>query len=240
MASKSPPEIIKIGLGVFFGIIVVLLVVLYLNTLSRSEQDIYINNDEEPIILPSPGTKGELSLEEAIVARRSVRVFRPDELDYAQVSQLLWAAQGITDEATGHRAAPSAGATYPLELYYIDSKGVYRYNPSENLLEPLKSGDYRSDLASAALGQNFISQAPAAIVISAVYERTTSGYGRARGERYVHIEAGHAAQNIHLQAVSLGLGSVPVGAFNDNQVKRVLSLPENNEPIYIIPVGMPN
>ncbi|MFZ2356470.1 MAG: SagB/ThcOx family dehydrogenase, partial [Candidatus Omnitrophota bacterium] len=155
-----------------------------------------------------------------------------------QISQLLWAAQGITGKkgSVGFRASPSAGALYPMELYLLTKDGLYHYLVQGHQLEQLGQGDLRSSLADSALGQGSISQAPVTIVICAVYPRVTLKYGE-RGIRYTHIEAGHLAQNIHLQAAALNLGSVPIGAFDDTQVKKVLSLPEDQEPLYIIPVG---
>lgn len=193
----------------------------------------------ERVELPDPSLRGEVSIEETIEGRRSVRSFRPDELSDEEISQLLWSAQGVTEERRGFRAPPSAGATYPLELYLVREDGVYNYAPDGHVLEPVKAGDARSGLAGAALGQGFVAEAPVGIVIAAVYARTAGRYGAERGERYVHIEAGHAAQNIHLQAVALELGSVPVGAFNDAEVSDVLVLPADHEPVYIIPVGHP-
>jgi len=184
--------------------------------------------------LPAPRKKGEISIEETLEKRRSERGFAPKELSWEQISQLLWSAQGMVER--GRRTAPSAGATYPLEVYLVTSKGVYHYRPESHELEPTLEGDVRSQLCRACLNQEWIEEAPVSIVIAAVYERTGRGYGP-RGGRYVHIEVGHAAQNVHLQAVALGLGSVPVGAFRDEQVQRVLSLPENHQPVYIISVG---
>lgn len=186
------------------------------------------------IKLPAPKLKGELSLEETIRKRESIRNFKDKELTLDQISQLLWAAQGITHD--GKRAAPSAGATYPLEIYVVKSDGVFRYKTEDHKLERAVEGDQRTPLALAALGQRFIAEAPIDIVMAAVYSRTSWRY-RERAERYVHMEAGHAAENIHLQAVALGLGSVPIGAFSDGKVKSVLSLPKDHEPLYIIPVG---
>lgn len=190
----------------------------------------------EEIMLPKPTVKGDISLEECIAKRRSVRKYQSREVDLDQLGQLCWAAQGITAEKIGFRAAPSAGATYPLELYVVKSDGIFRYIPEAHKLVKLGSEDLRDSLARAALGQEFIEEAPLNFVITAVYRRTTRRYGE-RGEMYVHMEVGHAAQNIHLQAVALGLSSVPVGAFYDEEVSEVLSLPEEEIPLYIIPVG---
>jgi SagB-type dehydrogenase family enzyme len=193
---------------------------------------------EKRISLPEPETQTGISLEEAIKNRRSIRSFEDRELSLEQVSQLLWAAGGITDERRGFRAAPSAGALYPMEIYIAKSDGLYHYLPASHEIEKLSDEDLRADLTQAALGQRFIAEAPVSIVICTVYRRVTGRYSE-RGIRYVHIEAGHIAQNVHLQAVSLGLGSVPVGAFIDSRVQRTLDIPSEHEPLYIIPVGYP-
>ena len=193
---------------------------------------------QNTIQLPQPATKGKISLEEAISKRRSQRNFARKDLGLEQISQLLWSAQGITAKKGNFsfRAAPSAGALYPMEIYLLSKDGLYHYLPEGHQLEQLSQGDLRNSLSNSALGQASISQAPVSIVICAVYARITSKYGE-RGIRYSHIEAGHIAQNMHLEAVALGLGSVPIGAFDDSQVKKVLSLPKDEEPLYIIPVG---
>ena len=188
--------------------------------------------------LPNPSVKGKVSLEETIAKRRSQRSFRQKSLSLEQISQLLWAAQGITAKEQGFsfRAAPSAGALYPMEIYLLTRDGLFHYLPEGHMLHMLGEKDLREDLANAALGQGAVSEAPLDIVICAVYSRITGKYGE-RGIRYAHIEAGHIAQNIHLEAVALGLGSVPIGAFNDDGVKKALSLPVDHDPVYIIPVG---
>lgn len=179
--------------------------------------------------LPQPVVAGQVSLEETILKRHSVRRFKEKDLKPEQLSQLFWAG----------RRAPSAGALYPMEFYLVSKEGFFRYIPDGHKLEVLTEKDLRKDLAAAALNQDFVAQAPVDIIICAVYERITHKYGE-RGIRYAHIEAGHIAQNIHLQAVALNLGSVSVGAFNDREVQKVLSLPQNHEPLYIIPVGYPD
>jgi SagB-type dehydrogenase family enzyme len=191
---------------------------------------------EKEISLPVPQLKGKISLEEVISERRSTRRYRSEELSMAQISQLLWSAQGITDKQRGFRAAPSAGALYPIEAYILTKDGLFRYLPDGHKLEQVFQNDVRKELAQAARGQDFIAQAPVDIVIAVVYERVSSRYGQ-RGRRYTDIEVGHAAQNIHLQAVGLGLDSVPVGAFDERKVKKLLRLPDKEEPLYIIPVG---
>ncbi len=196
----------------------------------------YGNNiKKDMIMLPAPDTAGSIALEEAISQRRSVRSFANQDLTWQQVGQLLWSAQGVTNKE-GNRAAPSAGALYPLEVYIVFKEGFYKYLPHGHKLQPISNKDLNQSLQSAALSQPWIGAASANIVICADYSRITSRYGD-RGIRYTDIEVGHAAQNIHLQAVALGLDSVPVGAFNDKDVSKILSLPENETPLYIIPVG---
>jgi len=189
------------------------------------------------ITLPKPNKDGLMSLEKAIAKRRSWRDFSPQPLTFEQISQLCWAAQG-RDTATRYRTAPSAGATYPLELFVVAGQGLFRYLPAKHSLEKHSDHDLRAALASAGWGQNFIEEAPLTLVFAAEFARTTRRYGE-RGIRYVYMEAGHAAQNVHLQAESLGLGSVAVGAFDDASVSRVLSLPDHLEPIYMVAVGYP-
>lgn len=190
------------------------------------------------IQLPVPVIKGRVSLEEAISLRRSQRKFTAQDLELSQIGQLLWAGQGITAKRAGRawRAAPSAGALYPMEVYVASAGYLAHYLPDSHSLEIIEERDTRQDLCAAALGQGSVSQAAVDIIICAVYSRLSVKYGQ-RSQRYAHIEAGHIAQNIHLEAVALGLGSVPVGAFDDAAVARVCRLPEGCEPLYIIPVG---
>lgn len=200
--------------------------------------------DQEVIPLPEPKLSGPISLEETIKERRSRREFNQEPLTLEQVAQILWSAQGITDKELGFRAAPSAGALYPLDIYVVVSEngvkgaatGVYHFNPEEFVLEKTLAGDVRSALMAASLSQEAIGEAPVSLVITAEYERTTGKYGE-RGIRYVHIETGHAAQNIYLQVETLGLGTVSIGAFSDDEVSRILQLPEGYEPLYIMPIG---
>jgi SagB-type dehydrogenase family enzyme len=198
----------------------------------------------EAIALPTSRTDSETSLETVLLNRRSVRSYRDEPLILAEVAQLLWAAQGITDPARGYRTAPSAGALYPLEVYLVAGNveglppGVYRYSPGAHSLTPVKTGDQRDALYKAALSQSAVRDAPAVLVIAAVTERTTGKYGE-RGIRYVHMEAGHAAQNALLQAVALNLGAVVIGAFDDDEVRQAVGMPAAEQPLYVIPVGKP-
>ncbi len=198
--------------------------------------------NQTAIILPQPKLDGNVSLEQTLLLRRSIRQFDDAPLTMAQVSQLLWAAQGVTHPA-GFRAPPSAGALFPLEIHLVadrikgTSPGIYRYLPAKHQITKIKSGSYLNELAAAGLDQDAIRQAPAAIVISGVFSRTTVKYGK-RGIQYVFMEAGHAGQNILLQAVACGLAGVPIGAFDDGAVSKLMDFPSNETPLYIIPVGL--
>jgi SagB-type dehydrogenase family enzyme len=191
--------------------------------------------------LPEPRQTGPVSLEESIAMRRSVRTYNPGPVTIGEVSQLLWAAQGITGN-DGFRAAPSGGATYPLGAYLIAGNvtglepGMYRYDPASHSLSPVKEGDLRVELSEAALGQPCVRDAAAIVAFSAIYERTTERYGD-RGKMYVHMDAGHAAENLLLQATALGLGGVPVGAFRTRTLAGLLGFSEAETPLYLIPIG---
>lgn len=166
------------------------------------------------IVLPKPSLRSERSLEELLAARRSIRHFAPAALSDVQLSQLLWAAQGIVSPQ-GLRTTPSAGALYPLEVYVLLAEGLYHYRPDRHELRRRRAGDARQALCRAALSQDAVTLAPAVFVFTAVERRMVSQYGSARTPRYIHMEAGHAAQNLLLQATALGLGGVPIGAFHD-------------------------
>lgn len=187
------------------------------------------------IELTEPITKGTMPLEQAITTRRSLREFSSKTLTWEQIGQLAWAAQG-QDAHSRYRTVPSAGATYPLELFVVTERGLFRYLPGKHAVARLTDQDLRARLAAAAWGQEFIAAAAVTLVFAAEFARTTGRYGE-RGIRYVYMEAGHAAQNVHLQAESLGLGSVAVGAFDDASVSKVLELPSRLEPLYMVPVG---
>jgi SagB-type dehydrogenase family enzyme len=194
---------------------------------------------EQVIIpLPSPNYQGTMSLEETLAQRRSIREFEDRPLTDWELGQLLWAAQGLTNDR-GFRTVPSAGALYPLEVYVATAQGIFHYQPQGHHLVVLSPVDARPALYAAALDQEAIRQAPALFAMTAVYERTISKYGQERSPRYVHLEAGHAAQNLLLQAVALNLGAVPIGAFHDKEVQAALGLTEDHEPLYLIPVGHP-
>lgn len=186
--------------------------------------------------LPKPALEGNKSLEECIYKRESVRSYSNKKVMIELISQILWAAQGKKGQK---RTVPSAGATYPLEIYVtIKDKGYFHYNLKKHILELLTENNICEDLGKESWNQQFIEEAYLNIIICAVYSRTTQRYGE-RGVRYVHIEVGHCAQNIHLEAVALELASVPIGAFQDHRVKKVMNLPKNIEPLYIIPIGYP-
>jgi len=194
----------------------------------------------QPLKLPQPETRGDMSVEQAIGKRRSLRHYSGG-LALADVSQLLWAAQGET-HPDGYRAAPSAGALYPLEVYLVVgnvaglSAGIYRYRSDEHALIRLGTADLRKELASAAHGQSFMQTAAAVLVITGVYERTQEKYGK-RARRYVHMEVGHAVENVYLQVEARGLGTLVMGAFDDERVQAVLGLPDGHQPLGLMPVG---
>jgi SagB-type dehydrogenase family enzyme len=191
------------------------------------------------IKLPPPDTVGQVTVEQALWHRRSVRAFADESLTVKQVGQLLWAAQGLNRGMVG-RTAPSAGATYPMELYLVAGKvkglnpGVYHYGFNGHCLTLTKAGDHRAELADAALRQGAISTAPAVLVLAADFSRTARRYGE-RAPRYVYMEAGHVGENVHLQCEALGMGTVMIGAFQDDRVKKLLGIEQ--EPLYIMPVG---
>ena len=193
----------------------------------------------KPIDLPEPNRQGGDTLEEALAKRRSVRNFTSQPLEAHQISQLLWAAQGEMN-ARGLRAAPSAGALYALELYLIDDRGVFQYHPDMHALSTHAEGDLRKDVYQVALQQDSVLQAPCTMVLAAVFDRIAQRYGAERAPRYVFMEVGHAAQNVLLQAASLGLGAVPIGAFEDDGLHSVLKLPQDHKPLYLIPIGYPD
>ena len=199
-------------------------------------------SESEIIQLPAPNFKSNTSVEEAIQKRRSVREYSNEPLSLMEVSQILWAAQGITDKIYGLRSAPSAGALYPLEVYLVAANvrdlpaGIYKNYLKDHSIKKIIEGDKRSAVSNAALRQDAIENSSVVIIITAVYERTSVKYGK-RSERYVNMEVGHVGQNIYLQAVSLGLGTVMIGAFDDEALKKVLDLPANEFPLAIYPLG---
>ncbi|WFO76311.1 SagB/ThcOx family dehydrogenase [Desulfurococcaceae archaeon MEX13E-LK6-19] len=206
---------------------------------------------DNEILLPLPRKTTSMVVEEAILHRRSIRDYTGEPITIEQLSMILWAAQGITNTQWRFRAAPSAGATYPLEIYVVVGEnsvlvgnntfleaGVYKYDVYRHSLVLVKKGDYRAELARAALDQRWVREAAVNIVICAVYERTTSRYGE-RGIRYVHMEVGHVGQNIYLMATALGLGTVAVGAFFDDHVADIINAEPDEHPLYIMPIGVP-
>jgi SagB-type dehydrogenase family enzyme len=217
---------------------------------TESQQETHKQSEsmEQEIMLPQPSHKGEMSVEEALHTRRSIRTFSDKTLTQEQVSQLLWATYGVTMVSSSgreYKTAPSAGATYPLEIYLMAGNvdgiapGLYKYNPGRNTLIQQQSGDLRKKTSDACLGQKMIAEAPVSIVFSAVYERTTARYGKRGEDRYVCMDLGHAAQNTYLQATAMGLGTCAVGAFEDDQLLKVLKLPDNEKVLYLMPVGYP-
>jgi SagB-type dehydrogenase family enzyme len=185
--------------------------------------------------LPEPRYEGPVSVEKALMERRTIRAYKDEPLTMAEVSQILWAAQGITEPKRGLRTAPSARAVYMLETYVLPGNvvdlpiGLYRYQPKGHELVRIAEGDKKADLFKAA-GQAPIKNAPLAIVFAGNPERGTN-------PNWMYYEVGHAAQNVYLQAVSLKLGTVAMGGFKPEEVKKALNLPEKETPLYIMPVG---
>ncbi len=194
------------------------------------------------IELPEPIYKGGVSVEEALSKRRSVRTYSSTPLSLEEITQLLWSAQGISHSNGRKRTAPSAGASYPLEVYLAVSRvdgigrGIYRYIPQVHSLVPWGGAVTARFLKEEVSPQGAVKSAPAVLILSAHYDRVTEKYGQ-RGERYAHMEAGHAAQNVYLQAYSLGIGTVAIGAFNDEKLREILNLEEEEVPLYLMPVG---
>ena len=194
--------------------------------------------------LPDPALDGDVSIEKAIHQRRTIRSFESTTMSLKHLSQVLWAAQGITDPKGFMRAAPSAGALYPMDIYIAAGResveklesGVYHYMSGTHSLSLVTHGDVRTDIAMASLGQMWMARTPLTLVITAEYKRIMGKYGR-RGVRYAMIEAGHIGQNIFLQSQALGLAAGIVGAFEDREVIRVTGIPDTHEPLLIMPVG---
>lgn len=202
-----------------------------------------VGQGAEAIKLPAPARKGALTVPEALAARRTVRGFASRALDLAQVSQLLWDADGLSDPR-GLRTSPSAGATYPLDLYLVVGErgvnnlpaGVYSYLVAEHALKAVAPGEVRPAVVRACLHQTWMAEAPVMVVITGEYRRCTARYGQ-RGIRYTHMEAGNVSQNLFLAAEDLGLGAGIVGAFEDKALGQVLHLPPAHEPLLVMPVG---
>ncbi len=205
---------------------------------------IQIVESAQEIKLPSANKRSNVSFEEAIYKWSATRRFSNKPLTLKQISQLLWSAFGTTVDgvSSATRVFPSAGGIYPLELYVVVgnvenlSPGVYKYNYKSHSLIQVREGDLREELSSAALNQFFIKQAPVSFVWTAKYGKMFY-YGERGKTRYIHIDLGHSAQNLTIQATVLGLGTVQIGAFDDDKVKKLLSLPNDETPVYIMPVG---
>ncbi len=201
------------------------------------------------IVLPEPNLKSETSVEQALNQRRSIREYSDEALTLDEVSQILWSAYGVSKAVApdrlrgGLKTAPSAGATYPLELYLgawnvkgLDP-GFYYYEPNGHKLQLTKKGDFRKELCEACMGQEYVQNAPASLVYSAIYERTTKRYGDRGRERYVCMDLGHSAENVYLQVETLNMGTVAIGAFSDLKLKLIVSMTKAEEPLYVMPIG---
>ena len=240
-----------------FSLCWLILLVLFSGCNSKAAEDaggdvvlFVTDNSQLTYVLPSPETEGSMSLEEALESRRSRRNFQDKELSAEQLSQILWAAYGITDPESdnpslrgGRRTAPSAGALYPLEIYVVVGNvtgiqaGVYKYVSEGHKIIRTIDNDIREDLSAASLDQAMIRDAPVIVLYCAVFSRIADRYGERGRERYAYIEIGHSAQNIYLQAEALGLGTCAIGAFTDSSVIDLLGLPDEEVPLYLMPVG---
>jgi SagB-type dehydrogenase family enzyme len=189
--------------------------------------------------LPAPSATGSVPLEQAIARRRSVRSYEGTALTPREISQLCWAGQGITEPREGLRAAPSAGALYPIELFVVTADGVGHYRPKDHALVAHLNDDVRLRMQRASLDQEMISQAAACFVIAAVVGRVASRYGEF-AEEYTLIEVGHVAQNMLLEAAALGLAGVPMGAFDEKKIAAILGLPRDHRVFYLLPIGHPS
>jgi len=200
----------------------------------------------QAISLPRPRLQSKVSVEEAIQARRSIRAFARAPLQFSEVAQIVWAAQGITESAQGRRAAPSAGALYPVEIYLAVTKGgveglevgVYRYDAANHGLQRVSAENRTERIVRAARNQTWAGQAALMVIIAGEYARTAVKYGE-RAQRYVHIEVGCVAENIFLQVQALGLRAGIIGAFDDASLQEAATLPAAHEPLLIMPVGRP-
>ena len=197
---------------------------------------------EKVVELPDPSRSGKVSVEQAINNRRSRRSYSQEPVLLDEISQLCWAAQGITDKEYGFRATPSAGALYPIEIFLVVGNsdlepGIYHYRCLDHALGFMMKGDYRVDLCRASVGQDWVKNAALDIVITGLFKRTTVKYGERGRGRYVFLEAGHVAENIYLQAETLSLATVSVGAFIDEDIREILSLSKEYTPIYVMPIG---
>ena len=230
-----------------------LLIANYYRTRNKSGKDSGMRGTEVRkgrVMLPLPRLRGDVSLEEAMANRRSLRDYLDEPLTIEELSQILWAAYGISETRWGFKTTPSAGATYPLVIYAVLSPGgvvvtkeplapgSYKYDPYTHSLTLVREGDLVDELYEAGLRQSWIKDAPVNLVFTAIYERTTDYYG-SRGVRYVHMEIGHAGQNVYLQATALGLGTVAIGAFHDERVAKIIGADPSERPLYIMPVGRP-
>jgi SagB-type dehydrogenase family enzyme len=236
-------------LYVIISTILLITIVVFLSVkVLRSNNNLEKNNsnmEENLITLPEPVIDGKMSVEQALHLRRSVRSYADIELTIEQVSQLLWATYGVTKRSHNvlYKTAPSAGATYPLEIYLFVGKvkdigaGLYRYLPETHSLKLESKGDVRQQLAKACLEQRMIEQAPVTIIFSVVAERISRRYGDRGKDRYICMDIGHAAQNLYLQATAMGLATCAVGAFRDEELHEVISVPAEEQILYLMPVG---
>lgn len=220
------------NLMLIFGLMVLMLLPLCAKGQSSFAQG---KGSGETFKLPPPRYESEVSIEKALLERRSIRSYKEEPLNLHDLSQILWAAQGITEPKKGLRTAPSARAQFLIEVYVLPGNvtnlpmGAYQYQPQGHDLIKMADGDKKAELFKA-VGQASIKNAPAVLVFSGLSEKT-------QRPAWMYLEAGHAAQNVYLQAVSLKMGGVVIGGFKDEDVRKVLNLSEKEQPLYIMPIG---
>ena len=190
------------------------------------------------IQLTDPNLTGNLAFEAALAKRRSVRQFSSQALTRSQIGQLAWAGQGVTDRQRGLRTAPSAGAIYPIELFFATADGVYAYRPTEHSLLEISQQDIRGNLARTTAAPEPVTTAGCAIIVAGSSRKLASQFGK-NSRTFLALEAGHVAQNIQLQAVCLGLGSVAIPGLDTAAVRKVCRMSRDSEPLYVICVGYP-
>jgi SagB-type dehydrogenase family enzyme len=212
--------------------------------ITQTAAKVKTNNRGETMKLPLAKTEGMVSVEHAIKQRRTHRSFTKKEVGLNQLSQLLWAAGGITEDNGFKRAAPSGGALYPIDIYVAVGRqrvaeldaGLYRYEPNSHMVTHINQQDLRGQIAGASLFQMWMADAPIQVIIVADYSRSTIKY-KNRGIRYAMIEAGHMGQNVFLQAEALGLKAGIVGAFNDKKLIKIMDISPSYEPLLVMPIG---
>ncbi len=196
------------------------------------------SEDAKKIVLPKPIAQGSLSLEEAFWKRHSSRAFSERVPDWKAIGQLLWAAQGINRPENQHRTTPSAFGAYPLEIYVVLPTGVFHYIPKDHAVVKVRPGNVWDEISKSVVATS-THQSRCVFVISAVFARTEKKASVDEAKRYIYLEGGHAAQNLLLQTIPLGMSAVPIGAPVSPDEQKILGIPKEEKPIYILATGYP-